>query len=89
MKPILLLFSKTTDCQFCIQWPSKTDFTIVFIENDLYVAECPEVGTVSQGCTIEAAIANLKETAELYLKEFLLEKVSKPTMTTFETTINV
>ena len=28
-------------------------------EGDLYVAECPEVGTASQGYTIEEAIANL------------------------------
>jgi predicted RNase H-like HicB family nuclease len=39
-------------------------------EGDLYVAECPEVGTVSQGCTVEEAIANLKEATELYLEEF-------------------
>jgi predicted RNase H-like HicB family nuclease len=29
-------------------------------EGDLYVAECPEVGTASQGRTIEEVIANLK-----------------------------
>jgi predicted RNase H-like HicB family nuclease len=37
-------------------------------EEDLYVAECPEVGTVSQGYTIEEALANLKEATELYLE---------------------
>jgi predicted RNase H-like HicB family nuclease len=58
-------------------------------KNDLYTAECPEVGTISQWRTIEAAIANLKETTELYLEEFLLGKVSKPTITTFGTTVNV
>ena len=42
-------------------------------EDDLYVAECPEVGTVSQGYTIEEAIANLKEATELYLEEFPYE----------------
>lgn len=42
-------------------------------EDDLYVAECPEVGTVSQGYTIEEAIANLKEATELYLEEFPLQ----------------
>ena len=36
----------------------------------LYVAECPEVGTVSQGETVEEAVANLKEATELYLEEF-------------------
>jgi predicted RNase H-like HicB family nuclease len=34
------------------------------------VAECPEVGTVSQGETPDEAIANLKEATELYLEEF-------------------
>jgi predicted RNase H-like HicB family nuclease len=38
-------------------------------EDDLYVAECPEVGTVSQGYTTEEAVANLKEATELYLEE--------------------
>lgn len=45
---------------------------ILHKEEDLYVAECPEVGTVSQGYTIEEAIANLKEATELYLEEFPL-----------------
>ena len=30
-------------------------------ERELYVAECPEVGTVSQGKTIDEALANLRE----------------------------
>ena len=36
----------------------------------MYIAECPEVGTVSQGDTIEEALKNLKEATELYLEEF-------------------
>ncbi len=43
---------------------------IVHKEADLYVAECPEVGTVSQGLTVEEAVANLTEATELYLEEF-------------------
>ncbi len=39
-------------------------------EEDLYVAEYPKVGTVSQGCSAEEALANLKEATELYLEEF-------------------
>lgn len=35
--------------------------------------ECPEVGTTSQGRTIEEAVTNLKEATELYLEEFSLE----------------
>ena len=41
-------------------------------EDDLYVAECPEVGTVSQGYSVDEAIANLREATELYLEEFPL-----------------
>jgi predicted RNase H-like HicB family nuclease len=37
---------------------------------DLYVADCPEVGTVSQGATVDLAVANLKEATVLYLEEF-------------------
>jgi predicted RNase H-like HicB family nuclease len=42
---------------------------VIHHEDDLYVAECPELGTVSQGRTIEDAVANLKEATELYLEE--------------------
>ncbi len=46
-------------------------FTAVLCkDDDMYVAECPEVGTVSQGVTIEEAIANLREATSLYLDEF-------------------
>ena len=48
----------------------RTLTAIVHKEEDLYVAECPEVGTVSQGHTVEEAVANLKEATELYLEEF-------------------
>lgn len=48
----------------------KTLTAVLHEEEDMYVAECPEVGTVSQGKTIEKALANLKEATELYLKEF-------------------
>jgi hypothetical protein len=34
-------------------------------ERDLYVADCREVGTVSQDQSVEEAVANLKETTEL------------------------
>ena len=48
----------------------RTFTAVLHKEGDLYVAECPEVGTVSQGHTIEEAVANLKEATELYLEEF-------------------
>lgn len=43
---------------------------IIHKEEDMYVAECSEVGTVDQGETIEEAISNLKEATNLYLEEF-------------------
>ena len=43
---------------------------IIHKEEDAFIAECPEVGTVSQGETIEEATKNLKEATELYLEEF-------------------
>jgi predicted RNase H-like HicB family nuclease len=52
----------------------QTFTAVIHKEDDLYVADCPEVGTVSQGHTVEEAIANLKEATELYLEEFSLRK---------------
>jgi predicted RNase H-like HicB family nuclease len=43
---------------------------IVHQEQDIYVAQCPDVGTVSQGYTVEEAMASLKEATELYLETF-------------------
>ena len=53
----------------------QTFTAVIHKENDLYVADCPEVGTVSQGHTVEEAVANLKEATELYLDEFLLKSL--------------
>lgn len=53
-------------------------------KGDLYVADCPEVGTVSQGKSVEEAVANLKEATELYLEEFPPENPSRPLVTIFE-----
>jgi predicted RNase H-like HicB family nuclease len=64
----------------------RTFTAVIHKEDDLYVAECPEVGTVSQGYTIEEAIANLKEATELYLEESPLPDMGRPLVTTFEAT---
>ncbi|PPA79827.1 MAG: hypothetical protein C00003105_01956 [ANME-2 cluster archaeon HR1] len=53
-------------------------------EDDIYVAECPEVGTVSQGESIEEAITNLKEATQLYLEEFPLKEERRSLITNFE-----
>ena len=55
-------------------------------EEDMYVAECPEVGTASQGKTVDEALSNLKEATELYLEEFPLKETDKPILTVFEIT---
>jgi len=63
---------------------AQTFTAVIHKEDDLYVALCPEVGTASQGKTVEAAVANLKEATELYLEEFPIEKTERSFMTTFE-----
>ena len=62
----------------------KTLTAIFYWEEDVYVAECPEVGTASQGETLEEALANLKEATELYLEEFPTFNTSPRIITTFE-----
>ncbi len=57
---------------------------IVYREDDIYVAECPEVGTVDQGETIEQAIEGLKEATRLYLEEFPLPETSPRFVTSIE-----
>jgi len=50
--------------------PTRTFYAVIHRESERYVADCPQVGTVSQGRTIEEAIASLKEATELYVEEF-------------------
>ncbi len=58
---------------------------ILHKEENIYIAECPEVGTVSQGETVDEAVANLNEATELYLEEFpLKDEEEKPLITVFE-----
>jgi len=64
--------------------PVRTFSAVIHKEGDWYVADCPEVGTASQGHTVEEALANLREATELYLEEFPLEDVARPLFTTFE-----
>jgi predicted RNase H-like HicB family nuclease len=64
--------------------PIGTFTAVLHKERDLYVADCPEVGTVSQGKSVEEAVANLKEATELYLEEFPPESSSRPLVTVFE-----
>ena len=53
----------------------------------MYVAECPEVGTVSQGDTVEEALANLREATELFLEECPQPALAPRLLTTFEVSV--
>ncbi len=64
--------------------PSRTFTAVIHREGNWYVADCPEVGTVSQGETSDEAIANLREATELYLEEFPKPTGERPVLTTFE-----
>lgn len=57
---------------------------IVHKEEDMYIAECPEVGTVDQGETIEQAVAGVQEATRLYLEEFPLPEASPKYITSIE-----
>ena len=47
----------------------RTLSAVIVKEEDMYVARCPEAGTVSQGRSVKEALKNLKEATELYLEE--------------------
>jgi predicted RNase H-like HicB family nuclease len=64
--------------------PVGTFTAVLHKEDGIYVADCPEVGTVSQGKTIEEAVANLREATELYLEEFPPTGHGRPVVTVFE-----
>jgi len=62
----------------------QTFTAVLHKDEDVYVAECPEIGTASQGKTIDEAISNLKEATELYLEEFPVKEKRRTWVTTFE-----
>jgi len=66
----------------------RTLTAVLHKEGDLFVANCPEVGTVSQGATIEEALGNLKEATELYMEEFPVGDTPHPLVTSFEVAVN-
>ncbi len=66
----------------------NTFTAVIHKEENLYVALCPEVGTASQGETIEEAVKNLQEATELYLEEFPMKQAYRPLMTTFEVPVH-
>jgi predicted RNase H-like HicB family nuclease/uncharacterized protein (DUF433 family) len=60
---------------------------LIHKEDAWYIADCPEVGTVSQGKTVEEALANLKEATELVLEESPLKEFNHPLLTTFDVSL--
>jgi predicted RNase H-like HicB family nuclease len=53
-------------------------------ETDWLVAECPEIGTASQGHTEDEALANLREATALYLESFPHAVAKAAAVRTFE-----
>ena len=48
---------------------NKTFTAVIQREEDMYVALCPELDIASQGDTVQAARANLREAIELFLED--------------------
>ena len=88
LKPIKGMRNTMKDLKKGESMTIKTLTAVLHKEDDMYVAECPEVGTVSQGYSIEESLANLKEATELYLEEFPIPKIDKVLMTTFEAAVS-
>jgi predicted RNase H-like HicB family nuclease len=63
----------------------KTQLTaVVWKEDDMFVAECAEIGTISQGCTRDEALVNLQEATQLYLDEIASERRDAAQVVRFE-----
>jgi predicted RNase H-like HicB family nuclease len=65
---------------------TKTLTVILHKEEEMYIAECLEVGTIDQGETIEEAINNLREATKLYLEECPEVDTKPKLVTTMEVT---
>ena len=76
----------TTPATMTTATPQRLTATL-YREDEVYVAECPEVGTASQGDTIEEALANLREATELYLEECPQPALAPRLLTTFEVNV--
>lgn len=64
------------------------NFTVVINqEGKWYVAQCVELGVVSQGRTIDEAQKNLKEAVELFLED--APKKTLPKKNSLITTLNI
>lgn len=69
--------------------PNRVFTAVINRTGNMYVAKCPEIGTVSQGNSIDEALSNLKEATGIYLEVFPLEtEIEPPVFKTFEVRIN-
>lgn len=82
------LNTRTTTTKPMSKKKMETLTAMLHKEENMYVAECPEVGTVSQGSTADEAVENLKEATEIYLEEFPLKDKKRTWVTTFEVALN-
>ena len=62
---------------------------IIEHEDRWYVALCPELGVTSQGETVDAALANLREAVQLYLETADPSEVNLPTEPPLLTTLEI
>ena len=63
---------------------TQTFTAVLHREETGFFAECPEVGTASQGESVEEAVAHLKEATEQFLGEHPDKKIrGRALLTTF------
>lgn len=70
-----------------IKMAAKAFTASIHKEDEIYVATCIEIGTVSQGGTMEEALANLKEATEAYLEEFPYKDIQPTFLANFTTEV--
>ena len=58
-------------------------------EGEWFVAQCLEVDVASQGESVEAALANLREALELYFEDSPEQAQAVPTTSVFVATVEV
>ena len=68
---------------------NKTFTAVIHRENDIFVADCPEVGSASQGYTFDEALHNLQEATKIYVEEKDFIQRERSIITTFELAVNV
>jgi predicted RNase H-like HicB family nuclease len=78
------IINVTFTSKACENMKTRSFTVIVYKEENMHIAECPEIGTVDQGETIEQAIAGVTEATRLYLEEFPIPEPSPRYVTSIE-----